>query len=298
MEKKKSLSWIISNAFWVILMYVAPTRFYLSLKYRVIFGKWIDWHNPQAFTEKLQWLKVYGFKPEYVKMVDKVLVKMYVTEKIGKEYIIPTLTVADSADGLDRGALPSKFVLKTNHDSGTALLCKDKFSFDFDAAKRMLNKALKSNYYLMGRESPYKYVKRKVFAEAFLEHDDDLVDYKFFCFNGEPKVLKIDYDRETRHHANYYDADMHLLPFYKKSSRPDNPKEFIKPANYDRMIGIARTLSKNIPFVRIDLYNLNGKIYFGEITFFPSSGFEPLTDPDWDYKLGSWITLPNKNSNA
>lgn len=293
MEKKKSIFWIISNAFWVLLMHVAPTKFYLAIKYRVIFGRWIDWKAPKTFTEKLQWLKVYGFRKEYVTMVDKVLAKKYVAEKIGKKYIIPTLAVADCAEELDGRALPSKFVLKTNHDSGTALLCKNKDSFDFDKAKHVLNKALKSNYYLMGREMPYKYVKRKVFAEAFLEHEDDLVDYKFFCFNGEPKVLKIDYDRETKHHANYYDADMQLLPFYKKSSRPDNPKKFVKPENYDKMLAIARALSKNIPFVRVDLYNLNGKIYFGEITFFPSSGFEPLTDPDWDYKLGSWIHLPN-----
>lgn len=286
-----SLSWILSNTIWTLFKYVMPTKLYLEMKYRTIFGRKINWDNPTYFTEKLQWLKVYGYRPEYAQMVDKILVKDYVKNKVGEDIIIPTLDVWDSVDKLSVDNLPRKFVLKSNHDSGTCIVCTDKDVFDLFSAKKILEKSLNVNYYLMGRETPYKYVKRKIFAEAYLEHDEDLLDYKFFCFNGEPKVLKIDYDRSTKHHANYYDVDMNLLPFFKKSSKPEVPRVFEKPVGYDRMLEIARTLSHRIPFVRIDLYNLSGKIYFGEITFFPSSGFEPLTDDEWDAKLGSWIDL-------
>ena len=300
MEKSKSISWVVSDAFWSILMHTAPTKLYLSLKYRVIFGKWIDWNNPQSFTEKMQWLKVYGFKPEYVLMVDKVLVKEYVAEKIGKEYIIPTLTFADDVEDLDTNALPTKFVLKTNHDSGTAIVCKDKCSFDFTESKKALKQALKHNYYLMGRELPYKYVKRRVFAEEFIESgtDEEIKDYKFFCFNGEPRLFKINFDRSTAFSANYYDTEMNLMPFGEVWPAPDYSKTCTKIQNFDKMLEICRKLSKGIPFVRVDLYNINGKIYFGELTFYPTSGFGPFTDKEWDLKLGSWITLPKKNYHA
>ena len=174
------------------------------------------------------------------------------------------------------------------------MICRDKAALDREAARSILARALATDYYSKGRETPYRSVPRKILAEEYLEHDGDLVDYKFFCFNGEPKVVKIDYDRSSAHHANYYDIDMNLLPFFKKSSKPDVPRHFEKPDNYAAMVEMAKKLSADMPFVRIDLYNVDGKIYFGEMTFFPSSGFEPLTDPAWDEKLGSWITLPEK----
>lgn len=279
-------------------MHIAPTKCYLSLKYRVIYGRWIDWRNPQSFTEKLQWLKVYGYRSEYTEMVDKVLVKDYVKDKIGVEYIIPTYAVADSLEGIKIESLPDRFVLKTNHDSGTTIVCTDKTVFNFEEAKAKLNKALRNNYYLMGREKPYKYVKRKVLAESFLEHSGDLLDYKFFCFNGEPKFFKIDFGRNYRHQSIYFDMNREKLPFYKISEKSDNTDYFLEPKHFARMVEIASLLSKNIPFVRVDLYNIEGRIFFGEITFYPSSGFEPLSDPEWDLRLGSWINLPNKEKDA
>lgn len=292
MDNTKSLPWVLSNAFWALFTHICPTKLYLTLRYRLNFGKWVDWSHPLAFTEKLQWMKVYGYRPEYTAMVDKVLVKQYVESKIGRDYIVPTLTAAKSTDDIDFETLPSRFVLKTNHDSGTAIICSNKNDISIDKAKKLLNKALKKNYYLVGRETPYKYVDRMVFAEAYIDHNGELVDYKFFCFNGEPKLFKIDYDRSSHHHSNYYNLDMELLPFHKESERPDTPRIFNKPINFNKMLDIVRVLSKDIPFVRVDLYNIEGRIYFGELTFFPSSGFEPLSDPEWDLKLGSWLELP------
>ncbi len=286
----------LSKIVWLFLAHCLPSKLYLSLRYKVIYGKWIDWKSPKAFTEKLQWLKVNAFRPEYVEMVDKVEVKKYIAGRLGEEYVIPALGVWDSADRIDFDNLPDKFVLKCNHDSGTVVVCEDKSSLDKDAVRKKLAKALKYNYYLAGRETPYKYVNRKIFAEKFIQNDGlgELLDYKFFCFNGEPKIIKVDFGRATGHHANYYDMEMNLLPFGVVTSHPVYSRHFDKPANFDRMVEIAKDLSKGIPFVRIDLYNLNGKIYFGEITFFPTSGFNPFTDPAWDLRLGEWLELPEK----
>lgn len=285
-----------SDLVWTVFSYTLPSKIYLSFKYRVIFHKRLDWKHPVCFTEKLQWLKLYGFQKEYVRMVDKVLVKEYIAGKLGAEYVIPTLGVWKSADDIDINALPEQFVLKCNHDSGTAVVCRDKGTLNVCKTVATIRKALKRNYYLMGRETPYKYVKRRVFAEQYIENADgtELVDYKFFCFNGEPKITKVDFGRGTRHQANYYDVDMNLLPFGVIASHPDYSRHFDKPENYEEMLGIARKLSDGIPFVRVDLYNVNGKIYFGELTFFPTSGLQPFTDTEWDRRLGGWIVLPDK----
>lgn len=299
-QKDKTFSWIVSNLFWSLLMHTAPTKLYLSLKYRVIYGKWIDWKNPQTFTEKLQWLKVYGGNGDYSVMVDKILVKKHVAKLIGEEYVIPTIQVVDRPDMIDYNALPNQFVLKTNHDSGTAIVCKDKKSFNFTDAKNQLRKAQRNNYYLMGRETPYRYVKRKVFAERFIDSGtgSEILDYKFFCFNGVPRLFKINFDRSSNFTANYYDMDFNLLPFGERWPAPDYSRECEKPRNFERMVDICCKLSAGIPFVRVDLYNVDGVIYFGELTFFPTSGFGPFTDDAWDQKLGSWINLPPKQKHA
>lgn len=285
----------IKEFVWLILSRTLPSKIYLSLKYRVLFHKRLSWNSPKAFTEKLQWLKINDFRPEYVEMVDKVKAKSWVAERIGSDYVIPLLGVWDSADDIDFAALPEKFVLKCNHDSGTAVVCKSKADLDFDKTRKTLDKAMNRDYYYMGRERPYRYVKRRIFAEQMLEDDNtrELLDYKFFCFDGVPRVFKINFDKETDFHANYYDMDMNLLPFGEVWP-PPALRDFSKPANFDIMIKIVKVLSEGLPFVRVDLYNINGKIYFGEMTLYPTSGFGPFNDYNWDLKLGEWLVLPSK----
>lgn len=232
-------------------------------------------------------------------MVDKVAVKEFIGRKLGPGFVFPLYGKWDSFDEIDFDLLPDQFVLKCNHDSGTVVLCKNKGSFDKAEAKRRLEGALHRNYYLAFRETPYKHVKPMIFAEQFMQNDglEELLDYKFFCFNGEPKIMKVDFGRtEGNHHANYYDMDMNLLPFGLSTSYPLPDREFQRPDGFSEMVRIAEKLSEGIPFVRIDLYNLSGRIYFGEFTFFPASGLTPYTSEAADLLLGSWLHLPTDNA--
>ncbi|MCQ2160846.1 MAG: glycosyl transferase [Bacteroidales bacterium] len=294
MSSNKSLSWIMSDAIWRVIMHVVPTKLYLTLKYRVIFGASINWKNPKTYSEKLQWLKLYGYKPEYSDYVDKIKVKSFVASTIGEEYVIPTLGIWDSGSDIDFTNLPEKFVLKCNHDSGAVIICSDKRQLNEDSARLAMNKQLKTNYYLKGRETPYKFVKKQVFAEQYI-HDkatDELIDYKFYCFDGVPRLLLIATDRKTDVKFDFFDMDFNHLNI--KRGHENATKMIDQPKNFGLMKDIASRLSTGIPHVRVDLYEANGKVYFGEMTFYPSSGFTPFEPGDWEYKLGEWITLPNK----
>ena len=258
-------------------------------------GHKLDLKNRRTFNEKLQWLKLYNRKQEYTIMVDKYAVKQYVADNIGEEYIIPTLGVWNKPEEIDWNTLPNQFVLKTTHGggSGGVIICYDKLTFDINDAIKRLNKSLKQDIYLSYREWPYKDVSKRIIAEKYMtEGDNELKDYKFFCFNGSPYCLKIDFDRFIDHRANYYDTDMNLLPFGEACCMPDYKKELKRPENFERMIDIVKILSKDIPFARIDLYNSKGKIYFGEITFFPAGGMGKFVPFEWDYKLGHLLKLP------
>jgi hypothetical protein len=272
-----------------------PDKLYLSIKYRTHFGYWMDWQNPKTFCEKLQWLKIYDKHPEYTQMVDKVAAKDYVAGIIGDEYIIPTLGVYNSADEIDFEKLPNQFVLKCTHDSGGVIVCKDKSKLNTTAVKKKLANGLKRTYVIQTREYPYKDVPRRIIAEQYMEDESghELKDYKFFCFHGEPRIIQLDFDRFTQHKKNLYTLEWELLPF--SFNYPSHPEcVFPKPDGLEKMIALARILSKGIPFVRVDLYNINGKIYFGELTFFPASGVGRFTPHEWDYKLGELIHLPEK----
>lgn len=269
---------------------------YLKLIYRLIFGRKLDLKNPQTFNEKLQWLKLNNRKPEYSIMVDKYEVKKYIAEKIGEEYVIPTLGVWDNFDDIDFDLLPNQFVLKCTHDSGGLVICKDKSKLDIAKAREKINKALTRRFYYFGREWPYKAVKPRIIAEKYMvdESVSELRDYKFFCFGGVCKCLKVDFDRFIEHRANYYDPQGNLLDLGEKICPPNKEKVIVLPDNKEKMLHLAEKLSANIPFLRVDFYDVNGKIYFGELTFFPASGWGEFTDEKWDYKLGEWIKLPNK----
>ena len=214
-------------------------------------------------------------------------------------YINIFLGIYNCFDDIDFDKLPSQFVLKTNHDSASVFICKNKKDFDFAKARKLLTESLKRNFYLTSREWPYKNVPRRILAESFMKTNNgkDLDDYKFFCFNGEVKFLKVDFDRFEDHHANYYNCKWKLLPFGEKLCPPKPEKKIAPPVNFDKMVKIAAEISKGYPFVRVDLYNIEGDIFFGEMTFFPASGLGWFVPEEWDIKLGEMLKLPPQKLN-
>lgn len=274
------------------------TLFFLRVGYR------LDLANPKTFNEKLQWLKLYDRRPEYTKMVDKAEAKEYAAGIIGREHIIPTLAVYTSVEDIDFDILPNQFVLKCTHDSGGVVICRDKSKLDKKWALKKLQKGLKRNYFYRNREWPYKNVCPRIIAERYIEplpndkdgqlEHPDLKDYKFFVFNGVVKCFKIDFNRQTDHHANYYDRNGQLLPFGEKAYPPQPEKCLEVPATFTKMIELAEKIAEKHNFVRVDFYDHNGKILFGEITFFPASGMGQFTPNEWDYKLGKWLKLPTE----
>lgn len=273
-----------------------PDEQYLKLKYKSIFGKELNLDNPQTFNEKLQWLKLYNRKPEYTVMVDKYKVREYIAQMIGEEYLIPLLGVWDDPDEIDFDALPDQFVLKCNHNSGLGMcICKDKSELDISRVKAELRKGLKEDYYLKFREWPYKDVPRKIIAEKYMEDaSGELRDYKFYCFNGVMKFVMINSDRNTDKptRADYFDCDFNWLDFTWGYSHAEVHPQ--KPEQFEKMVAIAERLSKGLPHIRVDLYDCNGKIYFGELTFFDGSGFDKIEPLEWDYKIGEMLKLPSK----
>lgn len=275
-----------------------PDEKYLRKLFKARLHKELDLENSQTFNEKLQWLKLYNRKPEYTMMVDKYKVREYIAKTLGEEYLIPLIGVWDDPDEIDFDALPNQFVLKCNHNSGLGMcICKDKSKLDIPKVKAELRKGLKQDYYLTGREWPYRDVPRKIIAEQYMIDKtlNELRDYKFFCFNGEVKCFKVDYDRFIEHHANYYDVNGQLLPFGEADYAPRPDKQIEMPYNLTKMMELANRLSRDCPFVRVDFYEIDQSIYFGELTFFPASGMGAFEPADWDYKLGTMIRLPKKS---
>ena len=272
---------------------------YLKKKFRLMMRKKLSLAPPRTFNEKLQWLKLYDRKPEYTIMVDKYKVREYIKEKIGDEYLIPLLGVWDNAKDIDFDKLPNQFVLKCNHNSGLGMyICKDKSKLTKKQVREIrknLTKGLQQDYYLTGREWPYKNVPRKIIAEKYMEDETgQLRDYKFYCFNGEPKIIMINSDREIgKTKADYFDMDFHWLDF--KWGYDHAPVKPLKPKNFEKMKEFASVLSKDIPELRVDFYEADNKIYFGELTFFDGSGFDKIEPKEWDDKLGEWIALPEKS---
>lgn len=271
-----------------------PDRLYLSLMYYKHFHAFPDFQNPQTFNEKLQWLKLYDRRPEYTIMVDKYAVKMYVANKIGKEYIIPTLGVWDSFDEIDFDKLPDQFVLKCTHDSHSVIICKDRSKFDIDTARTRINSGLKRNFFYYGREWPYKNVPPRIIAEKYMEDAKvrELRDYKIYTFNGKAKFCMINTDRGTDTRADYFDESYNWLDFTWGYPHADVKPE--KPANYEKMFELAEKLAKGTATLRVDFYEVNGQIYFGELTFFDASGFDKIIPESYDLKFGEWTKLPDK----
>lgn len=287
-----------------------PDKTALKIQYKNRFLQELDLNNPKSFNEKLQWLKLYNRRPEYTKMVDKYEAKKYVASIIGEEYIIPTYGVWDNFDDIDFETLPEQFVLKCTHGSGDVVIVSDKNVFDREEARKRLTKSLKTNYYRIGREWPYKNVKPRIIAEQYLEMADSdkiemqrgsfnltrgqrsVMDYKFFCFDGIVKCFKIDMDRFIDHKSNYFDVNMNPLPFGEESSPPKSNLVINRPRELETMIRTAAKLSSGHPFLRVDLYNIDGRVYFGELTLFPAGGFGTFCPEEWDMKIGEWLVLP------
>jgi hypothetical protein len=270
---------------------------YLKIIYFLTFGKWLDFEHPEKFTtfnEKIQWLKLNSNTPLHTQMVDKYEVRDIIQKKLGEGFTFPLLGVWNSFDEIDFSKLPEQFVLKPTHDSGSIVFCRDRKTFNLAAARKKLTKALKRNYYWLGRETPYKNVKPRLIAEPLMTDNTektDLKDYKLFCFDGEVKIIQVDYDRFTNHHRNLYTPEWQLIDAF--IMYPNDPTHIIPPPEaLPRMLEIASKLSKGFPFIRIDLYVINQKIYFGEFTFFHGGGLERIRPREYNNIMGSWIKLP------
>lgn len=271
---------------------------YLKALFRLKMGYRLDLKNPKTYSEKLMWLKLYDHNPEYTKLVDKYAVKEIVAKKIGNQYVIPTYGIWERPEDVEWDKLPDRFVLKTTHGGGNTgvVICKDKSTFDKDKAIEKLNRSLKQDIYRSLREWPYKNVPRRIIAEEFIEGEgNDLPDYKFFCFDGEVKALFVGTERATGNvKFDYFDADFNHLDLVQ--THPMSGRQIEKPACFNEMKEIAGKLSQGFPHVRIDLYEVKGRIFFGEYTFYHHGGCVPFHPKKWDDIFGSWIKLPEKKN--
>lgn len=269
---------------------------YLKIQHRLIFRKPLDLDNPVTYNDKLQWLKLYNHRPEYTTMADKVKVKQYVAERIGEQYVVPLLGVWDRPEDIEWDKLPEKFVLKTNHDGGSygVVVCKDKESFDQVKAIKRLKASLRRDTYMLGREWPYKNIQRKILAEQFVEGagTNELLDCKFFCFDGKVKLLYLVTYGKTGSHQDFFDEDFNPLDL--QGLYPNSMSKPSKPAHFELMKELAQRLSEGIPHVRVDFFEANDKVYFSEFTFFPSGGWAAFHPEEWDYTLGRFIKFPEK----
>lgn len=270
-----------------------PDKLYLNIMFKMKIGHSIDWNSPKGFNEKLQWLKVHEHFPERTKLVDKFAVRSYISENIGEKYLIPLLGVWERFEEIDFDTLPNQFVLKCTHDSGGVVICKDKRKFKIDEARKFISRRLRKNFFKNGREFPYKNVTPRIIAEAYMEDESgvELKDYKLMCFNGRVRCSFVCSNRNlsTGLCVNFYDEDWKPMPFERHY--PRNPVEIKRPTQYEHMVELAERLARGIKFVRVDFYEIQDRIYFGELTFYPGSGMEEFSPEEYDYLLGSWLEL-------
>ena len=286
-------SLLVHYGFWI------PDKWYLKMLYPLKTGERLDLSRPQTFGEKLQWLKLYNRKREYTMMADKYSVKKYVASVIGEEYVIPTLGVWDRPENIDFDALPTQFVLKTTHGGGSCgvIVCKDKSQLNIKKTVLSLRKAMRQNIYRAWREWPYKDVKRRIIAEECLDnHGEELKDYKFFCFNGIPEYCQVISGRDDVMSIDFFDGEWTHQPFHEPKNYPFSQQDIASPTSLQMMLALSRKLSAGFPFIRVDFYEMNGHPYFGELTFFPTSGVGGFSPKEWNYILGDLIKLPSSLS--
>ncbi len=278
----------------VKLVNLVPDQLYLKLVYWLQTGEKLNFSNPVTYNEKLQWLKIYNRKELYTHMVNKFEVREYVAKIIGEEYLIPLIGVWDSFDEIDFNKLPEKFVLKCTHDSGGIAVCHSQKDFDVKKERKKFRRLLKNNYFNYLREWPYKNVVPQIVAEQLMTDGSgtdgqQLQDYKFFCFNGIPKLTMVVQDRFGTTKSNFYDMNFNIIDL--RIGNPNFSEHIEKPINFDLMVEIAKRLSEGLKHIRVDLYNIRGKIYFGELTFFHWGGMSIIEPYEWNVKMGNWIKI-------
>lgn len=270
-------------------------KLFLKWKFKILMGYKLDLNNPQTFNEKLQWLKLYDRKPTYTKMVDKYEAKEYVKNIIGEEYIIKTLGIYNSFEEIDFEKLPNQFVIKPTHTSGDVYICTDKSNINYKELENKIKKWLKRKYFYIHREWPYKNVKPKIIIEKYMtdnSNSSQLTDYKVYTFNGRAKMIMINKDRGVDTKADYFDTDYQCLDFFWGYPHAEVKPQ--KPKCFDEMIELAEKLAKDTYELRVDFYEVNGQIYFGEMTFFDAAGFGKFEPNEWDKKIGDMLKLPMK----
>ena len=283
----------------MILTRMIPDSIYLRIKFQKKMGYPLDLKNPHTFNEKLQWLKLYDRNSQYVTMVDKYEAKRYMAEKVGWEYIIPTIGIYSCFDDINKNDLPDSFVIKTTHDSGGVVICKDKTKLNWDSTRKIIEESLKNNYFYTGREWPYKEVPHRIIIEEFLsDGTDEVIDnWKFYSSYGN--IFAFYVTKGGGHSKNlrmtYFDINRNVLPV-RNSLYPNCIGKIKFPGNLDKMIELAKKLSAGFPFIRVDFYNVNEKIYLGELTFYPGNGWEPIIPAEYDRLWGNEIMLPKKES--
>ena len=273
------------------LLSFIPDKPYVKMVFRIKVGQKLNLKNPVGYNEKQNWLKLYDKHPEYTQLVDKLKVRDHIAKTIGEQYLIPLLGAWKSYDDIDFDSLPNEFVLKCNHDSGSVRIVRDKSKIDHKEFRKFYNYRLKYNPFCLAREYPYKDVKPMIIAEKLMkqEGESDIRDYKFLCFDGEPKYVLVVTDRSTECNMDYYNMDFKQVGICDLNHKPSYA-HMDKPENFEEMRNLARVLAKDMKFVRMDFYDINGKVYFGEYTIFDGGAFDPL-NPEWEKKLGDLITL-------
>ena len=256
----------------------------INEKYIKDFGEKIKWDNPKTYTEKVNFSKLYNFSLEKSELSDKYLVRNWIKNKIGEQYLIPLIGVYDSFDEINFDSLPNQFVIKCNHDSGSVTLVHDKKLINKKILKEKYDFLLKRNFAYCGYEMHYSNIKPKILIEKYM--GESVKDYKFLCFNGKPFYCWVDFDRYVNHKRNIYNMEWQLQKFNQKDYG-NYDKKINVPSNFNEMKKIVRVLSKGFDHVRVDLYDINGRVYFGEMTFTNGNGFEPINPKEWDAKLGS-----------
>lgn len=270
--------------------WLLPDRPFLKWKFRLLLGYRLDLDAPRTFNEKIQWLKLNDRNPLYTMLADKNAVKAYVASKIGGEHVIPTIGCWRKVSEIDFDSLPERYVLKCNHDSGSTVICRDSSSFGRRNACIQLDKALSMNYFLQNREWSYRDIEPSVMAETYL--GEGISDYKFFCFNGIPEFMFVATDRDNPDEEtkfDFFDMDFNHLPV--RNGHPNSRELPQKPSCWEEMKRLAAVLSEGLPHVRVDLYEVDGKVYFGEYTFYHWGGFVPFDPPEWDLRFGEKIKL-------